>query len=123
MDQSERYRRLAGLVLLVIGLAFLAVSVVIVTRRSCDAPHVWPAGSSDSATAVAQARYVLWGLLLLVVVVLGFIVAALAMVRWSRRFRANLLRRRRPATPYDDIWSMHRLPDEPDEQNAQEVED
>lgn len=123
MDQSERYRRLAGLVLLAIGLAFLAVSVVIVTRRSCDAPHVWPVGSGDSATAVAQARYVLWGLLLLVVVVLGFIVAALAMVRWSRRFRANLLRRRRPATPYDDIWSMHRLPDEPDAQDTQEVED
>ena len=113
MDQSERYRRLAGLVLLAIGLAFLAVSVVIVTRRSYDAPHVWPVGSSDSATAVAQARYVLWGLLLLVMVLLGFIVAALAMVRWSRRFRASLLRRRRPATPYDDIWRMHRLPDEP----------
>jgi len=123
MDQSERYRRLAGLVLLVIGLGFLAVSVVIVTRRSHDAPHVWPVGSSDSATAVAQARYVLWGLLLLVMVLLGFIVAALAMVGWSRRFRASLLRRRRPATPYDDIWRMHRLPDEPDEQDAQEVED
>jgi len=123
MDRSKRYRRLAGLVLLAIGLAFLAVSVVIVTRRSCDAPHVWPAGSNDSATALAQARYILWGLLLLVVVVLGFIVAALAMVRWSRQFRANLLRRRRPATPYDDIWSMHRLPDETDAQDAQEVED
>ena len=122
MDQSERYRRLAGLVLLVIGLVFLVVCVVIVTRRSCDVPNVWPAASGDSATAVAQARYVLWGLLLLVVVVLGVTATALALVRWSRRFRARLLRRRRPAPPYDDIWRMHRLPDEPDEQDAQEVE-
>jgi hypothetical protein len=53
-----------------------------------------------------------WLLLLLLLLFLVFTVATLALVRWSRRFRAVITRRPHPPTPSDDVWRMHRLPEE-----------
>ncbi|MHC4674242.1 MAG: hypothetical protein ACYTF1_19425 [Planctomycetota bacterium] len=54
-------------------------------------------------------RDVLFGLLIIVGI---FSIGSLAMIRWSRRFRKRLLRKPSPPTPADDVWSMHRLPND-----------
>lgn len=48
---------------------------------------------------------------LLVVLVLIFAISLLAFRRWSKRYRARLLREPHEATEYTDAWAMHRLPD------------
>lgn len=49
-----------------------------------------------------------WGFLL----VLGFLVAASAIIVFSRRYLAYLSRGVKAPTPDGDVWSMHRLPDD-----------
>lgn len=51
---------------------------------------------------------------LLVIIVLVFAVSLLAFRRWSRHYRARLLREPREATDAADVWAMHRL-DETDD--------
>jgi uncharacterized integral membrane protein len=46
--------------------------------------------------------------------VLAFVLAILALVSASRHYRRRLLRKRPPPTPTDDIWSQHRLPEDHD---------
>ena len=46
----------------------------------------------------------------------GFAVTMYLFLLWSRRYRARLTRSPRPPTPVEDVWSMHRLPDEPPEE-------
>lgn len=41
-----------------------------------------------------------------------FAICTVAFLRWSRSFRKFVLARPRPPTPADDVWSMHRLPEE-----------
>ena len=59
-------------------------------------------------------RDVLVGLLMIVGI---FSIGSLAMIRWSRRFRKRLLRKAQPPTPAEDVWAMHRLP------NDEKIED
>ena len=58
----------------------------------------------------AQALYQ-W-LFVSTVLVLVFVVAAVLIVRWGRHHRARMARRRREPTATEDVWQMHRLPDE-----------
>ena len=61
---------------------------------------------------VALLRSVLY---LLVLLTLIFCVSLLAFVRWSRHFRRFILRRPREQTVATDVWQMHRLPEEQDD--------
>mgnify|MGYP006908254759 CR=1 FL=1 len=58
-------------------------------------------------------------LLLVAVLVLIFGVSSYAFIRWSRRYRKWLMRRDADPTPSDDVWQMHRLPDDDDDEEEQ----
>jgi len=45
------------------------------------------------------------------VVVLIFFVAALVIIRFTLRYRAYLFREPNRPTPSEDVWQMHRLPE------------
>jgi hypothetical protein len=43
-----------------------------------------------------------------------FFTSAWVIIRFSKRYRSYLLRERPPPTPSEDVWRMHRLPDDED---------
>lgn len=53
-----------------------------------------------------------------VVLLLIFFIAAAVIIRFSLRYRAYLFREKPPPTPNEDVWRMHRVP----EQDVQEGE-
>lgn len=53
-----------------------------------------------------------------VIILMVFLVASYAIHRFSRRFRAYLLRKPVQPTACDDVWKMHRLPESWDENQA-----
>ena len=57
----------------------------------------------------------LWLLLALLLLVLLYLLATFLIVRWGRRVRSRLMRRRGQPTADSDVWAMHRLPDESEE--------
>lgn len=113
--QEENRRRIA---LLLIGLgAFLVVLGIVlgVHHRAVDANRA--AVSTPSAEAVRlgpteQARLIQWVLFELVLLVGILAVSLYAFKLWSRRFRQMLLRKPAAPTPSEDVWAMHRLPEE-----------
>ncbi len=69
-----------------------------------------------SADPEAQRFATAYGLLLLVgfLLVVVFLLGSYIAVRVSRRVRAESARKRALPTPTEDVWSMHRLPDDED---------
>lgn len=111
---EENNRQRIAFVLALVGggliLAGLALAIHQFEQTEAVQPH--PA-RGDKPLADAQAiRSILFLLLILVGV---FAVASLAFLRWSRSFRRWLLHKPAPATPDGDVWAMHRLPDESDQ--------
>jgi hypothetical protein len=47
-----------------------------------------------------------------IVLVLIFFLAALVIIRFTLRYRAYLFRERQKPTPSEDVWQMHRLPED-----------
>ena len=75
--------------------------------------NLYAEGAKARNLPLAQAiRYVLFWLLIIVGI---FSIGTLAMIRWSRRFRRRLLRKSPPPTEAEDVWTMHRLPTEGNE--------
>jgi hypothetical protein len=75
------------------------------------------AQSSDSRVPVTGGqlgRMLLWTAVLLFV----FLVGSFAIHRFSRRYRAYLLRKPASPTASEDVWRMHRLPEEWDEEKS-----
>jgi len=60
-----------------------------------------------------------WGVFLLVILT----ASAGAIIVFSRRFRAFLTRQAGPPTPSNDVWSMHKLPDEADANHRRDQDD
>jgi putative copper export protein len=113
-EASQRRTRTALLVLLA-GTAILLATVGLAMLRveSPDASVTdgapAPLGDADTRASARAATVVLvYGSILLVV----FIVAAIALVTASRNFRRGLAKKRQPPTPADDVWSKHKLPEE-----------
>lgn len=78
-----------------------------------SAPDAGEASSQPSSIRDDQRmrrwrRTMLLGLLLLVVLA----VASVAIIRFSRNYRRYLLKDPRTPTPSDDVWKMHKLPEE-----------
>lgn len=95
-----------GCLLIVLGFYF-----AIDQQREMAAVRPIPPGSvSEEKKEAARAiqLILLWALLLVGV----FAVASFAFLRWSRHYRRRLLRKPSPPTPVDDVWGMHRLPDD-----------
>ena len=60
----------------------------------------------------SPARALYGWLLVSSLLVLVFFIAAVMTVRWGRRHRTALKHRRPAPTATDDVWRMHRLPEE-----------
>ncbi len=71
------------------------------------------AGGKTNREAVVRAMP-LW-LVVTLLLVLAFLFGSSAIFRASRRYHQTLDRRRAPPTASDDVWSMHKLPDESDD--------
>ncbi|MBN2560344.1 MAG: hypothetical protein JXQ75_05380 [Phycisphaerae bacterium] len=70
-----------------------------------------PAGKQVDPVVARWSRTLFWAVVLLIIL----LVSATAIVVFSRRFRAYLAPGRRRPTRYEDVWSMHRLPADPDD--------
>lgn len=70
------------------------------------------AGTSRPADLAHDPRMIRWQQTIFwsAVVLLVFLIAAWAILRFSVRFRSYVLRDKSPPTPSDDVWSMHRVP-------------
>jgi hypothetical protein len=77
-------------------------------ESSGDAASTQPAGIRSDPRARGLRAQLFWGTFLVVVLV----ASAIAIIRFSRRFRTYLLRDRREPTHYQDVWAMHKLPTE-----------
>jgi len=73
----------------------------------------------DAGTLRDDPRYrrwrfaITWGLVILIM----FVTAAAAIVVFSRRFRRWIGREKKVPTPDEDVWAMHKPPDDPADLN------
>jgi hypothetical protein len=102
----------AGIVLIIIGFGLIVHHQEQLESGQISQP---PLTAEARALTARQLKQVLFFLVVLVGI---FSVSVYAFLRWSRSFRRSLLRRPHPPTPADDVWSMHRLP--PDVENEPE---
>lgn len=111
--EEENRRRIAGVLCLVgVCLILIGVALALQDRGRIEArQNPLQQTSEDRNVLLAQAiREVLFWLLVLVGI---FAVSTFAFLRWSRGFRARLFHRPHPPTSAEDVWTMHRVPDEP----------
>jgi ABC-type Fe3+ transport system permease subunit len=119
---EENRRRLAialsllGVVLVLGGVALTIQHQQSIARTQGEAGSIPPEQRVRLAQAIQQILFVL------LVLVGVFAIGTLAFLRWSRRFRSQLFRRPRPPTPAEDVWAMHRLPEELAEEGPTEEE-
>lgn len=73
-------------------------------------PTSGPAGLQSDPRVVMWRSALFWGVIIFFV----FLVAALAIVRFSERYRRYLAGRTNPPTPSEDVWKMHKLPKDED---------
>ena len=113
VGEEHRGRIATALMLVGAGLILTGVALVFQHRHQVAASqNPFGQASPDQNLLLAYAmRQILFWLLILVGV---FSISTFAFLRWSRRFRDRLLRRPRPPTRAEDVWAMHRLPDEPE---------
>ncbi len=67
--------------------------------------------SGEPVTGEQLGRMLLWASIIL----LTFLVASFAIHRFSKGYRAMLLRKPAPPTASEDVWKMHRLPESQDD--------
>jgi len=111
---EEAHRQRIALVLLLIGTALLlaGVAMVLQHQNTLHTPQAKSVTSQAPEAKLRVAQILKESLFALLVLVIIFGTGTFAFLRWSRRFRQRLLRRPRPPTPSEDVWAMHRLPDE-----------
>jgi len=112
-----RQRTRSALMLLLLGVTILLVALGIAVLRAQPPPAdgigpdslAGPGKLGGKAHVMIATVTLLYGTILLVLLV----VAAVALVAVSRGYRRRLQGRRPVPTVYDDVWSRHRLPEEP----------
>ena len=67
-------------------------------------------------------QHAMFALFLLVVLVGIFLVSSFAFLRWSKHFRRRVFRGPAGPTPAEDVWAMHRLPEEESEDSGEEMD-
>jgi len=85
---------------------------VFVMIADCAAGR-WMDLSTLIAQSISPAGY-MKAVLLIIGLFMVFVLGGFILIRGSRRYRERLLHRRPPPTPSNDIWKMHRLPDDVD---------
>jgi len=111
--EENRRRIAAALCLLGVGLILTGAVLILQHRVNIGAGQGPLPRVSDARDNVLIAQAIQRVLFWVLVLVGVFGVSTFAFLRWSRRFRNWLLSRPHPPTPAEDLWAMHRLPDEP----------
>lgn len=111
----EEYRIRVAVVVFLLGLSLIALGIVLVVSRGAEYPPDLPPGEIPVSTTTGLKQF--WDgmkqvLFYTSIVLLAFFTATFAFLRWSKRFRANLLRKPLTPTPTDDIWAKYRLSDQ-----------
>lgn len=110
---AEEYRRRIALALSFIGITLILIGLFVgVRHQQAVARTRLPATQPAEFDARDRAEMVQAVLFWTVVLIIVFGVSTLALMRFSRGFRKYLLHRPAHPTPADDVWAMHRLPDE-----------
>lgn len=107
---SEFHRRRVALVLVILGAGLILLGFGVVAFQ--QVPYEMPSKASHVLTPEAKVELMRQLLFWSLVFVLIFTVSTYAFLRWSRHFRRLILRGPRQATPSEDVWSMHRLPED-----------
>ena len=119
---SEENRRRIASALCLGGLALILVGVSLVLQEQyapakAKVQGAEPGRFTNLALAEKIQQVLFWVLMLAGI----FGLSTFAFLRWSRQYRKWLLRRPRPPTVVEDVWAMHRLPEEepwPDDDQA-----
>ena len=105
-----------GLVFFVLGLLLLIWAWGNWVYRTVPperAPSNVSAKSAEPSPEDVKTASVLPGLLLVgFALILLFVVASIVLVRLARRYREATDHRRPPPSASDDVWAMHRLPND-----------
>lgn len=80
----------------------------------CLAPETMFGQTSRAVELARDPRMVMWRQTFFwaVVLFIVFLVAALAILRFSLRYRSYVLRDEPPPTASEDVWAMHRVADD-----------
>lgn len=108
---EERYRRRIAFVLVLVGLALILTGFALVVHHRGEVVAA-EQPSPISASRENRINAMKWLLFWLVIFVIIFAASSFAFLRWSRHFRNTLLRPPRPPSPSEDVWAMHRLPED-----------
>ncbi len=124
---SQRQKQIA-LALMLLGVLCLIISLGSLwwQRTDIEQYRIQPGGPHSTQTQLLSARTKLARSWLLAVggLFILFLVASLAMARFGRRFMAYITAKPAPPTPSDDVWRMHKVPEElPDEGEDSEPDD
>lgn len=121
VEEPNRRRVAGGLVVTGLVLICLGAVMVFQHRQNIRASQIvyTPPAAKDSIKLANAIQIVLFYLLIFVIV---FAAALVAMRRWSRNFRAWLLRPPRPQTTVEDVWVMHHPPEDLEAQEPEEPE-
>lgn len=118
---EEHYRQRIGLVLAVLGLILIVGGVLLVIQYQHDLSEMKSQSQPVSPERLQKTAVVIqWVLFFCIILILIFLVSLLFLMHWTRRFRAQLFRRKPAPTPVIDVWSMHKLPDDLDDQPSDE---
>ncbi len=109
MADARRFR--VALLLLAIGTSLVLGSLGLILQVSGDL-HDEKADLADGPLISPRARLLYTWLLVSVVLLLLFFVGAVLMARWTRQYREGIAHRRSSPTASEDVWKMHRLPDD-----------
>jgi len=108
---SESNRQRIAFLLIGLGVGLILIGAGLMVYHQGNA-QIQPVGTQPAAVSPeTKARAIRQLLFWLVVLVLVFVVSTTAFLRWSRHFRRSLFRKPRPATPSEDVWAMHKLPE------------
>jgi hypothetical protein len=113
MSAGEGDRRRLAVLLLFVGMALILVAEA--AYISWEQKRLPPPTTQLTEAQKAQVRARLRAPVRILVVtsglVLGFAIFLYAFLAWSRSYRARLTRRPSRPTPVEDIWSMHKVPE------------
>ena len=121
-DTSDSYRRwLVVGVAIMMALLFVATWSLMIdlTRPATLDEGVATSQPTPSPERVRDARQMRAVLFYVMVLAGVFLVGSFAFLRWSKRFRRVILQKPHDPSPDDDVWAMHRLPDDDDDESPE----
>ncbi len=117
MGASDGDRRRAAILLLFAGMMLVVLAAF--AYVSWERKRLPPPTTQLTEARKAELRSRIRAPLRVVIAATGlmflFVILGYAFLAWSRAYRARLMRPPSPPTPVEDLWSLHKLPEEVDE--------